>query len=170
MVNSCLDLSAAADSRQRPFSRSYGAILPSSLAVNHSSALVYSTRPPVSVCGTGRALAFLGAMPAASLRPGARLGGASPSHLCGPHDASLPSRAGWEFFIPLPSGSPQRVTLRARLTLIRRTLIRNPQSFGEADSDRLYRYLCLHLLFTPLRRASRLRVRRGVNAPLPAGP
>ena len=36
-----------------PFSRSYGVNLPSSLTVNHSSALVYSTRPPVSVYGTG---------------------------------------------------------------------------------------------------------------------
>ncbi len=36
-----------------PFSRSYGVNLPSSLTVNHSSASVCSTRPPVSVCGTG---------------------------------------------------------------------------------------------------------------------
>ena len=37
----------------RPFSRSYGAILPSSLATNHSSALGCSPRLPVSVYGTG---------------------------------------------------------------------------------------------------------------------
>ena len=36
-----------------PFFRSYGVNLPSSLTVNLSSALVCSTRPPVSVCGTG---------------------------------------------------------------------------------------------------------------------
>ena len=36
-----------------PFSRSYGVILPSSLAVNHSSALVHYTWPRVSVCSTG---------------------------------------------------------------------------------------------------------------------
>ena len=36
-----------------PLSRSYGVNLPSSLTVNHSSALVYSTQLPVSVCGTG---------------------------------------------------------------------------------------------------------------------
>ena len=40
-----------------PFSRSYGARLPSSLTGVHSYALVYSTHPPVSVCGTGT-LAF----------------------------------------------------------------------------------------------------------------
>jgi hypothetical protein len=37
----------------RPFSRSYGASLPSSLTEVLSSTLVYSTSPPVSVCGTG---------------------------------------------------------------------------------------------------------------------
>src|SRR5437868_9871525 len=36
-----------------PFSRSYGAILPSSLERFLSRALVYSTHPPVSVYGTG---------------------------------------------------------------------------------------------------------------------
>ncbi len=39
-------------SRGGAFSRSYGASLPSSLTVNLSSALVSSTRPPVSVSGT----------------------------------------------------------------------------------------------------------------------
>ncbi len=37
----------------RPLFRSYRTILPSSLTANHSSALVYSTQPPVSVYGTG---------------------------------------------------------------------------------------------------------------------
>ena len=37
----------------RPFSRSYGSILPSSLAMNLSSSLEYSSQLPVSVCGTG---------------------------------------------------------------------------------------------------------------------
>ena len=36
----------------RPFSRSYGANLPSSLTAPHSPTLVSSTSPPVSVCGT----------------------------------------------------------------------------------------------------------------------
>ena len=38
--------------RQRTFSRSYGTILPSSFSRVLSSALVFSTRPPVSVWGT----------------------------------------------------------------------------------------------------------------------
>src|SRR5690606_642431 len=38
--------------QRRTFSRSYGTILPSSFTRVLSSALVYSTRPPVSVWGT----------------------------------------------------------------------------------------------------------------------
>ena len=38
--------------RGRPFSRSYGSNLPSSLTSFHSSAFGYSPRLPVSVCGT----------------------------------------------------------------------------------------------------------------------
>ena len=66
MLNSCLGLFSAACSRRRPFSRSYGAILPSSLAMLLPPALGSSPHPPVSVCGTGtwRAIAaFLGTRP-----------------------------------------------------------------------------------------------------------
>jgi hypothetical protein len=55
-----LTLPARSRSRytRRPFSRSYGANLPSSLTEVLSSTWVSSTSPPVSVCGTGaRALA-----------------------------------------------------------------------------------------------------------------
>ena len=54
LLNSCLDLfSAPPQKGEDPFSRSYGVNLPNSLTMSLSSALVYSTRPPVSVCGTG---------------------------------------------------------------------------------------------------------------------
>ncbi len=62
LVNSRLDLFAAAargsgsvshHPRRHPFSRSYGVILPSSLTMVLPIALVFSTHPPVSVCGTG---------------------------------------------------------------------------------------------------------------------
>ena len=53
LLNSCLDLFSAPPSLEDPLSRSYRVSLPSSLTVNHSSALVYSTRLRVSVCGTG---------------------------------------------------------------------------------------------------------------------
>ena len=54
LLNSRLGLFTAASSLKwkRPFSRSYGAILPSSLAMNHSSALGFSPQLPVSVYGT----------------------------------------------------------------------------------------------------------------------
>ena len=53
MVNSRLGLVTAALLRGHPFSRSYGAILPSSLERVISRPLVYSTHLPVSVSGTG---------------------------------------------------------------------------------------------------------------------
>ena len=54
LLNSCLDLfSAPSLARRDPLSRSYRVSLPSSLTVTHPSALVYSTRLRVSVCGTG---------------------------------------------------------------------------------------------------------------------
>ena len=53
LLNSRLGHFSAATSLWLPLSRSYRVILPSSLAAGHSSALVSSTRPPVSVSGTG---------------------------------------------------------------------------------------------------------------------
>ena len=53
LLNSCLSLFSAACSRRHPFSRSYGVILPSSLAMLLPSALGFSPHPPVSVYGTG---------------------------------------------------------------------------------------------------------------------
>ncbi len=52
MLISRQSLFAAASSRWRPFSRSYGTFLPNSLTKVLPFALVYSTRLPVSVCGT----------------------------------------------------------------------------------------------------------------------
>jgi hypothetical protein len=43
-----------------------------------------------------------------------------------------------------------RRMLSSRLTLIRLTLIRNPESFGEQGLHLLYRYSCLHLRYTTL--------------------
>ena len=52
LVNSRLGLLSAALSQERPLSRSYRTILPSSLTMNLSSALVFSTRSRVSVYST----------------------------------------------------------------------------------------------------------------------
>ena len=59
LLNSCLDLFSAPRLREDPLSRSYRVILPNSLTVNHPSASVYSTRPRVSVYGTGAAALLL---------------------------------------------------------------------------------------------------------------
>ena len=59
LLNSCLDLFSAPHSREDPLFRSYGVNLPSSLTVNLPSALVYSTRLRVSVCGTGTFMVML---------------------------------------------------------------------------------------------------------------
>ena len=53
MLNSRLNLLTATYLSRHPFYRRYGANLPSSLERFNSRALVYSTRIPVSVCGTG---------------------------------------------------------------------------------------------------------------------
>ena len=53
LINSRLGLFTETNSRWHPFYRRYGAILPSSLERFNSRALEYSSRIPVSVCGTG---------------------------------------------------------------------------------------------------------------------
>ena len=63
LLNSCLSLFSAAPLLGHPFSRSYGAVLPSSLTMLLPSALGFSPHPPVSVYGTGvhdTIAAFLG--------------------------------------------------------------------------------------------------------------
>ena len=53
-------------------------------------------------------------------------------------------------------GVAVRLSLRARLTLIRLALIRKPWSYGEGGSRPLCRYLYLHLLFRSLHTGSAL--------------
>ncbi len=52
-------------------------------------------------------------------------------------------------------GVASRLSLRARLTLIRLAWIRKPWSYGEGVSRTLYRYLYLHLLFHTLQHVLR---------------
>ena len=79
LLNSCLGQFSAAASLQHPFSRSYGAILPSSLTTLLPPALGFSPHPPVSVYGTGTygtIAAFLDSMDS----PASLLSFRSPSH------------------------------------------------------------------------------------------
>jgi hypothetical protein len=131
------------------FFRSYACNLPSSFNAVLSSALVYSTRPPVSVSGT---------VCTVELFPGT---------------ASLPSQSSKTEQVTqsvtttrptninvVPIDYAFRPRLRGRLTLLRLTLSRNPWSFGEGVSHSLYRYSCQHSHFRYLQKPSRVFLRR----------
>ena len=156
--------------------------MPSSLTMNLSSALVYSTRPPVSVYGTGvRDLGLRGFSRehdyrrchfTRRLRVLSRLGSAR-GFACAPRrlprfNGLFRQPAGVSLLRPpfaVTAGSgmltassigvASRLSLRSRLTLIRLALIRKPWSYGGRVSRPPYRYLCLHLLFQTLQHASR---------------
>ena len=179
LLNSRLGHFSAATSRWLPFSRSYRVILPSSLAADHSSALVCSTGPPVSVCGTGSTRicleVFLGSMvrriEGAGAPPYSRF--RHWGRICLPPVYLQPSasmRLARSAFTPssllrswrrsrninrIPFGAPFRVVLRSRLTPVRLTLTGKPWSCGVNVSRIHYRYLCLHLLFRMLQSTSR---------------
>ena len=149
--------------------------------MNLSSTCGYSPRPPVSVYGTGAChLALSGfsreyaprvyplGLGLAVLSGLGSPGDFPPGALPTPLQRALPSaRARFAPPSPLRSGSrcrnlqrlpiglALRLILRTRLTLIRLALIRNPWSSGGRVSRPPSRYLCLHLLFHPLQRASR---------------
>ena len=139
-----------------PFSRSYGGILPSSFNTVLSSALVYSTCPPVLVSGT---------VYKAGLFPG------TPP----PHDQSDKTARLTTFvtsarprninLVPIAYGFRPR--LRGRLTLRGLALRRNPWTFGESVSHTLYRYSCQHSHFRYLQRTLRVAFTGLRNAPLP---
>ena len=163
-------------------SRSYGASLPSSLTVNLSSASVCSTRPPVSVSGTGRlclkrrSRIFSGACSSMAVARRKRLAycrvsapGFPPRGQPTSLQRTFPSvRACFASPSPLRldragSRNIDRVSIhiactacvRSRLTLNRLALFRNPWSFGDGVSRPIYRYLYLHLLFRRLQPVSR---------------
>ena len=180
LLNSRLGHFSAPRSRGGPFSRSYRAILPSSLATDHSSTFGFSPRPPVSVSGTGRCRlaleVFLGSLFTTAVRSP---GGPRYSQVR-QQDADLPAPLGYTLQRTFPSvrgsstspsllricigcwnvdqlsiGLAFRLILRPRLTLNRLSLFRKPWSSGEGVSHPLYRYLCLHLLFHTLQDPSR---------------
>ena len=156
--------------------------MPSSLAVSLSSALVYSTRPPVSVYGTGRRKVMFSGFSwkhASSRSPSPGGSGllfspqlnlriclevSSPNRFCAlfrlraeipllRHHITL--EAGCGLFTACPSKLSLRMSLRPRLTLNRLALFRNPWSYGGRVSRPPYRYLFPHLLLKALHRPSR---------------
>ena len=180
LLNSRLGHFSAPYSRRGPFSRSYRAILPSSLATDHSSTFGFSPRPPVSVSGTGRLGLHLGVFLGSLFRAAVRSPEGSRYYQVRDLPADLPagmpytlqraipsargpstspslrrSRAGCWNVDQLSIGLALRLILRPRLTLNRLSLFRKPWSSGVGVSHPHYRYLCLHLLFQKLQPASR---------------
>ena len=141
--------------------------MPSSLTVIHSSASVYSTRPPVSVSGTDRLSRFSweNFRNFASSEDSAQR--AFPSARSCYNFPSLLMISRYRNINLFSIGCPFRVHLRTRLNLIRLTLIRNPWSFGENVFHILNRYLCLHFLFSTLQRTLQFAFAAVENAPLP---
>ena len=183
LLNSRLGHFSAPPSREGPLSRSYGASLPSSLAVTHSSTFGYSPRPPVSVSGTGRhglkLSGFSREPPSPRCPPGRSLAVLSQistgrvlnsvqyTFLLQPAIPSAGGGSGPPSPLrsqrvygninpsPIEKTSKRLVSLRSRLTLIRLALIRKPWSSGVRVSRPHCRYSCLHLPFRVLHHASR---------------
>jgi hypothetical protein len=135
-------------SRSR-LSRSYASNLPSSFGIVLSSALVYSTSPPVSVSGT---------VYTPELFPGT----------IQPHRQSDKPAQHFTFvtsgrsrnidLVPIDYGSRPR--LRGRLTLRGLTLRRNPWTFGDRVSHSVCRYSCQHSHFRYLQHPSQVCLHR----------
>ena len=156
--------------------------MPNSLTANHPSALVYPTRPRVSVYGTAAYEMGLSGFSRRHGYPHCHLG-PEPWAYCQVRIGrctSLPASAPTPFNLlvrqqaavsrPRPRvaliasngiltvssiGIASRLILRHRLTPGRLTSPGKPWSYGEGESDPLYRYLYLHLLFRTLHRDSR---------------
>ena len=125
-------------------SRSYGVILPSSFNIVLSSALVFSTCPPVSVWGTVYKL---------ELFPGTTsLHTQSNKHV---QLTSFVTSSRFRNINLIPIDYGFRPRLRGRLTLRGLALRRNPWAFGESVSHTLYRYSCQHSHFRYLQGLSR---------------
>ena len=117
-------------------SRSYGGKLPSSFNVVLSSALVYSTSPPVSVSGTVSCGSYF-------LEPPGCL---SQSNKAKQLSRSVTTR--WPTIINVvPIVYAFQPRLRGRLTLRRLTLRRNPWTFGDSVFHTVCRYSCQHSHF-----------------------
>jgi hypothetical protein len=131
--------------------------LPSSFRILHSSALLYSSCPPVSVSGTvynGGAISWDHF--AALTNPIRKNNLRNPSHTSKFRNINL-----------IPIDYPLRARLRGRLTLRGLALRRNPWAFGDSASHTVYRYSCLHSHFRYLHDPLPDRFTGLRNAPLP---
>ena len=145
LLNSRLVLVTAALRRGRPLYRRYGANLPSSLRRVNSRALEYSSRIPVSVCGTSRLhskwSAFLGTnfhsvvatvVLTYPIRTGLLFPLIRPQHIITSGSRNI-NRVCIDYSL--------RPRLSSRLTPGGRTLPGKPYPCGDLDSNQIYRYL-----------------------------
>ncbi len=153
MVNSRYPLVCATPQRLPAegsrFFRSYACNLPSSFDAGLSSALVFSTSPPVSVSGT---VCTEELFPGTASRP-------DQSDKVEQLTQSVTTSRLTNINV-IPIDYAFRPRLRGRLTLLRLTLSRNPWTFGEGVSHPLYRYSCQHSHFPYLHQPSRVRLQR----------
>ena len=160
LVNSRHPLVCAPPNRlpgsRAPFSRSYGGNLPSSFSIVLSSALVYSTSPPVSVSGTVHTWELFPGTP--SLHP--------QSDKSVQFTEFVTSHRPWNIN-QVPIDYAFRPRLRGRLTLRGLALRRNPWTFGDSVSHTVCRYSCQHSHFRYLQGLSRDPFTGLRNAPLP---
>ncbi len=114
---------------------------------HHSlNAFVFSTRPPVSVSGTGMIVGAISWKNATAER--------NPMTL---NTLNSPSLTHWPQNINcVPIDYDFRPRLRGRLTLRGQTLRRNPWTFGDRDFNPVLRYLCQHSHFPYLQMPSRV--------------
>lgn len=130
-------------------SRSYTSNLPSSFSIVLSSALVYSTSPPVSVSGTVYMPELFPGMlqkPVQSIKNRQHIAFVTSGR---PSNIQL---------VPIDYGFRPR--LRGRLTLRGLTSRRNPWTFGDSVSRTVCRYSCQHSHFRYLQRGSPRLLRR----------
>ena len=160
LVNSRYPLVCAPRPSLRPngalLSRSYEGNLPSSFNTILSSALVYSTSPPVSVSGTVYTVALFPGSPRPPTQSskGKRL-------------SAFVTSTRLRNINRIPIDYACRPRLRDRLTLRGLALRRNPWSFGDRASHPVYRYSCLHSHFRYLHGPLPDRFTGVRNAPLP---
>ncbi len=132
-----------------PLFRSYGINLPSSFNTILSSALVYSTRPPVSVSGTVYTWELFPGTPSLQYQSDKVL---QLTAFVTSHRSRNINR--------VPIDYDFRPRLRGRLTLRWLTLRRKPWTYGDNVFHIVYRYLCQHSHFQYLQRLSRVHLHR----------
>ena len=139
-----------------PFFRSYGVNLPSSFNTILSSALVYSTSPPVSVWGTVYTVELFPGPPSRPAQSD------KSEQLTEVVTSTRPTNIN---VVPIDYAFQPR--LRGRLTLRGLALRRNPWTYGDSVSHTVCRYSCQHSHFRYLQHLSRDTFAGLRNAPLP---